>query len=298
MSTPTRFGRGQFYGAVARRSDVAGFVLTETVYPGDTILPPHTHEYGRLELLLRGSCLETLGGRERECAPMTLTLHPPDETRGLRFDHGEARLFAVEFSPAWTLQARRDWGLSVRSAEFHGGALPMLARHLYKDFVRHDLVSSLSIESLLFGALNDSSRNEWTPVEREAPAWLGPIVQMLHARFREPLTLGELARWGGIRPETLGRVFRRVHRCSMREYVLKLRVEHACDKLRTTELPLSEIALDAGFCDQSHFSKSFKEATGVTPSVFRRSAHTGMPDHHGWPDDIDRPEPARRASEG
>jgi AraC-like DNA-binding protein len=57
----------------------------------------------------------------------------------------------------------------------------------------------------------------------------------------------------------------------MSEYVRKLRVEKARKELLTTDKPLSTIAFDAGFSDQAHFSRVFKELTGLTPGAFRRS---------------------------
>ena len=52
----------------------------------------------------------------------------------------------------------------------------------------------------------------------------------------------------------------------------RLRVELAGRWLTDTDLPLAEIALAAGFCDQSHFSNLFRRIIGVTPSHYRRQA--------------------------
>jgi AraC family transcriptional regulator len=50
-----------------------------------------------------------------------------------------------------------------------------------------------------------------------------------------------------------------------------LRIEDACRRLATSDAPLVAIALDAGFADQSHFAKTFKRQTGMTPAEYRRS---------------------------
>jgi AraC family transcriptional regulator len=52
----------------------------------------------------------------------------------------------------------------------------------------------------------------------------------------------------------------------------KLRIEFACRRLTNTDAPLVEIALAAGFADQSHFSRAFKRETGRSPAEFRKSA--------------------------
>jgi AraC family transcriptional regulator len=56
------------------------------------------------------------------------------------------------------------------------------------------------------------------------------------------------------------------------DHVRKLRIEFACHRLATSDTPLADIALTAGFSDQSHFSNTFKRYTGMTPAAFRRSA--------------------------
>ena len=54
------------------------------------------------------------------------------------------------------------------------------------------------------------------------------------------------------------------------EYVRRLRVEIACQRLASSDMPLAEIALAAGFSDQSHFTKTFRHYNGMTPGEYRR----------------------------
>jgi AraC family transcriptional regulator len=49
-------------------------------------------------------------------------------------------------------------------------------------------------------------------------------------------------------------------------------VDFAARKLVTSDEPLTGIALAAGFSDQSHFSRTFKRQTGMTPATFRISS--------------------------
>jgi AraC family transcriptional regulator len=53
-------------------------------------------------------------------------------------------------------------------------------------------------------------------------------------------------------------------------HVMKKRLEKACHLIMTGSIPLSEIALDAGFSDQSHLTKRFKQAFGQSPAAWRR----------------------------
>ena len=54
------------------------------------------------------------------------------------------------------------------------------------------------------------------------------------------------------------------------EYVRRLRVHFACSELLRKNARLIDLAAEAGFADQSHFTRSFKLVTGMTPCAFRR----------------------------
>ena len=56
-------------------------------------------------------------------------------------------------------------------------------------------------------------------------------------------------------------------------YLLLLRLQHAQDLLTQSDLPLAEIAIASGFCDQSHLSRSFRQHVGVSPLAFRRATN-------------------------
>jgi AraC family transcriptional regulator len=105
--------------------------------------------------------------------------------------------------------------------------------------------------------------------EREVPHWLTQVRDMLHARFQESLSLAEIAATVKVHPVYLARAFRQHYRCSIGEYIRRLRVEFATRQLITSDAPLVEIALAAGFCAQSHFNEFFKRETGLTPREYR-----------------------------
>ena len=63
--------------------------------------------------------------------------------------------------------------------------------------------------------------------------------------------------------------------CTVGEYVRRLRIEFACRELSDSEKPLAFIAQNAGFFDQSHFSKTFKLLTGQSPAAYRKLLRDG-----------------------
>ena len=75
----------------------------------------------------------------------------------------------------------------------------------------------------------------------------------------------------GIHPSHLMESFRQHYHCTLGDYVRQLRIEYATHLLSASDLPASQIAHTAGFADQSHFCRTFKRLTGMTPTEFKKA---------------------------
>jgi AraC family transcriptional regulator len=154
-------------------------------------------------------------------------------------------------------------------------SLSALGFRLHREFQIGDTSARLGMEGLSLELLGQLTREYLRDSdESRPPKWLRSIRDKLHADFQEPLTLCRLAETAQVHPVHLGRVFRRVYGLSVGDYLRQLRIEAASKALADTSIPLSQIALDAGFCAQSHFSTVFKQRTGVTPAQYRRAIHS------------------------
>jgi transcriptional regulator GlxA family with amidase domain len=68
------------------------------------------------------------------------------------------------------------------------------------------------------------------------------------------------------------RTFRETTGTTPYQWVLNQRLDHARQMLRTTDLPLAQIALHCGFFDQSHLTRIFSREMGVSPGRWRRES--------------------------
>jgi AraC family transcriptional regulator len=66
------------------------------------------------------------------------------------------------------------------------------------------------------------------------------------------------------------RAFRKTFGESPLAYIMQRRVRRAQDLMLTSRLPLSQVALECGMCDQAHFSRSFRRIVGTNPNAWRR----------------------------
>jgi PAS domain S-box-containing protein len=110
--------------------------------------------------------------------------------------------------------------------------------------------------------------------ERQFPAFnvLSQAVLRLRRDFGGRLTIKALATESGLSVRAMQRQFRRIFGLTPQEFLLKTRIAAACRLLRATKRPLSEVAADCGFSDQSSFTQHFKRHLGLTPRRFRQSA--------------------------
>jgi AraC family transcriptional regulator len=158
------------------------------------------------------------------------------------------------------------------STDFHGGALAALLIRMYNEFHCMDDVSGLAIEGLSLEVVAEASRRRINALECKPPRWLEHAKEFLHQRFSESLTLNLIAEQVGVHPVHLAREFRKHYRLTVGEYIRHRRVRYACQLLSISDTPLVDIAVEAGFSQQSHFSKTFKQITGMTPTEYRASS--------------------------
>ena len=95
-------------------------------------------------------------------------------------------------------------------------------------------------------------------------------VSYLSEHYREPLSLETLARALGVSKYHLSRIFSARLHTSFSAYLGSLRVSLAQNLLKTTSLPISQIALDCGFGSQRSFNRIFLEQTGEKPGEYRK----------------------------
>jgi AraC family transcriptional regulator len=145
-----------------------------------------------------------------------------------------------------------------------------MARRIYRESKIADSAAPMVVEGLILEFLGNASRSLFRPPVR-IPPWLEQVRDLCHARFAEPLTLGDIAKSVGAHPTHIARSFKKHYGSTVGEYIRGLRLDWAAARLETTEDPIADIAAAAGFYDQSHFSHHFKKYLGASPLEFRAS---------------------------
>ena len=101
-------------------------------------------------------------------------------------------------------------------------------------------------------------------------AKLARVIEYMRTHYDEPLRIGQLVARTDLSLSSFERLMRSLLKVSPRQFLTRIRVEAATERLRDTDDPLGEIALDCGFCDQSTFCRQFKSIAGMTASDYRK----------------------------
>jgi len=232
-------------------------------------VPRHSHERAHFCLLLQGHYEENCGTRILIRKPGTLALMASGAIHSNLIHSTGIRFFSIEMTSLWLDRANGCLEFSRGLTHFDNGSLPWLAMRLYREFRSQDDVAPLAIEGLALEMLAGVARESSHISENGSDHWLRKAEDFLHGRFHESISLADVAKFAEVHPVSLARGFRRTYHCTVGEYVRKLRIEFACQKLTGSDASLVEIAFSAGFSEQSHFCRTFKLLTGMTPSEYR-----------------------------
>lgn len=258
-------------------SEVGALRVTWARFPTGAVLEAHTHDRPTLALILDGGFdLEFPNPAMRrgslECGPGTIFTEPAGEPHVNRVFDGGASVVVIQPDPS--SHVAESFGILLdRVNHFRNGRLQVLGSRLKREVARPDSLSVLAAEAIALAFLVEAARlDPSVRTPKPEAGWLRRVEELVHDRFREGLTIREIAQEAGVHPAHLSAEFRRRHGVTLGTYVRRLRLEWAADRLATGSDPISQIALGAGYCDQAHLTRAFKRHTGTTPGRYRRRA--------------------------
>ena len=119
----------------------------------------------------------------------------------------------------------------------------------------------------VMGTIQDyEKQRELLPADSDISAALAYI----RGNFHREVVIPDLAKKCGLSVRQFERKFKEHLKMPPQQYLIKMRVHAACDELRRTRKPISDIATDLGFYDQAAFSRQFRKHMGMTPLYYRR----------------------------
>lgn len=252
--------------------NVGAFTVTDTMHLPGLRLTRHMHENTSLQVIMKGSFLEKYQGKIIECEASSFTVKPPAEPHSNLFGTNGAHSLIIEIDNS-LVQESEDYKILQQMLHIKDASICHLIFNLYKELKNHDPASKLAMEGIIMEIIAHLSRNDIN--ETKMPDWLNQVRDYIHDNYANTITLDTLANLVNINSAHLCRVFRKYLGCSFGDYLREVRFKNAVERITKGEQPLSEIAIECGFYDQSHLNRFFKLKTGQSPNQFQRMVRKG-----------------------
>lgn len=250
--------------------DVDGFRVVSAKFPAGLHLAEHAHEWPTFAVVADGGFEKHLVRGNQVCRPWTVIVEPAGERHANRFGPNGARVLILQPAPGGNTTLGSCKVLFDEPHHFQHASIAALARRAMDELARPDDVSPLALEALGLEMLVMGQRRSHALPTRAPQPWLRRLEALLRARFQEPLRMGTLAAEVGLHPVYVARAFHAHYGVTVATYVRQLRIAFAQERFRRSDAVVAQVALAAGFSDQSHFTRAFTRVAGLSPSRWRR----------------------------
>ena len=265
---PVTQGAGQSWHV-----DTGDFAVSELYFEPGFRLSPHHHDPACISLLADGPMEKSFGPRTYELASSSMITIPPGETHTDYFGNTGAHIVVIQVDteivkrhPVMEPSIKLLDDIFEQRSRHIGG----FAQRLSQELRQPDDLSGLAVSGLVFELISSLSREDQrSPAARAQPAWLSKVLDYLHAHDDRMVRVEDVAAEVDLHPGYLARVFRAHIGMPLGSYARELRLERAAADLSSTDDRILDIALAAGFTDQSHLTRLFRRRYGVTPAQYR-----------------------------
>jgi AraC family transcriptional regulator len=251
-------------GVLAELARSSGAVARLTTLEPGAALDEHVHDFPYLSLHVLGAYREHGDAGDVRVAGPCAAFHPAGSAHA---DHIEARgltTVVIEFDPAW-LDHRLGRGRAPQcSTYWRSGVLARGAGDLARACLEPEQASSTLDRACGFIA---SAMRQGAPACE--PAWIDTLDGLAEDAGEADVAIAILAGRLGVTPEWISRAYRTARGEGLSDALRRRRVEDAVGLLERGDTPLAEVALGAGFCDQSHMNRVFRSVLRRTPVEVR-----------------------------
>jgi AraC family transcriptional regulator len=246
-----------------------GLLFAELVHPACQAVPTHTHHTAFYHLTLTGFYSESTARGIVAFGPLASAFTRSDTTHYARAGSAGAHIFSLEIGPSRIQELLQLQKEPETVYDCIGGPLSCLGIRLFQEYKAGHAADKLTVDSLVWELLAAAAKLRLSKSEK-TPSWWPRVIELIHYDFARDLRISDLAREANVHPVHLARVFRSLSQQTAGEWIQRLRVKAACEKLVASDQSIAEIAAEVGFADQSHLTRTLRRYTNLTPGALRK----------------------------
>ena len=248
-------------------------------YDGFSNVGLHLHRHVETQYLMSGNVEFTVDGQKYRCEDGLLIVFPyqPHSNVGTKkcrqlsaiinpnsFEYYVPTFF--DFCPKSNFIPKSQLPVGFMELMAYGFELSHNDSHPFRERLLNDVTSVIIGQAL--SSLELISRREAS--SSESISTIGRIVNYCVTHLSENLSLDVLSKEFFLDKSYISRLFQKKLGISYVEFITSQRVSTACEMLSNTSRPITEIAYDCGFRNQSSFNRVFRAHCGMTPSEYRQ----------------------------
>lgn len=224
----------------------------------------HAHANDHVSLLLKGgTVIKSTHAQQVGTSGDVIFFHSDEPHQNSHTPAGSKNLnieFEDEFLRTFDLQIS---GLKQSLTRINS---KFILLKILKELQSADSFSSDAITLLVLSLFSDHK----SPKTNYVPEWIKTAREYLHDNSARQISLVELSHLTGAHPVTISKYFPKHFSCTLGEYMRRLKAEKALNLLQNHEISLGNVAYECGFADQSHFTRTFKNLTGILPGEYAK----------------------------
>ena len=256
---------------------------------------PHRHDFLEFSFVFAGEGLESINGTTHRMASGTFTFLLPYQVHEIITDKGsKLQLYNCSFSMDLLMETRQDQALldvldrSILPPfiQLEGDDrihMQQLLENMYREYRNQEPWREVMLQTRLkeiliyFDRYRRKHANQpiITNYNNKTRAAVWPIIHYIHRHYQENLTLAELASTFALSMSRISEVIKHTTGQTFVHFLHDLRLRHACSLLISTDLSVSEIALEVGYGSYTTFSRIFKQSKGIVPKEYRKMKQLG-----------------------
>lgn len=244
---------------------------------GDTSM--HIHTYYELELVLSGSGSTTINGHCYPVSKGAVFFLTPADVHCYRTDES-IKIMNLSFTPEvleYSVLLEMLYPMDCRIVQADDSlsdTLIFYCRQINRITESAGLFAEKQISLLTTCLLIEltNAQPDKRPLSKKETSCL-PVQQalwLMHAHFKENISLNSLAKQLGIPSSTLGKKFARYYGVSFKKSLIQIRLQYAKSLIIHTNESLTDIAFYSGFNSLSYFQKAFLKEFGLSPNILRK----------------------------
>lgn len=251
----------------------------------------HRHDFLEFSYVIEGKGTETINGVVHTMKPGTFTFVLPYQIHEIFTESNEPlRLFNCMFGMNILFDTNSDMGLReillesgdnfpsfvqiehIQNKEMQAILHNMMLEYNQDGIWKKALLRAKLVEILVrFDRLrrDDTQQNSDTLKGTYVQSKIWKVVNYVHHHYQDDITLSSIAEHFDFSTSHLSESFKRFVGNNFVNFLHELRIRHACGLLCSTEMNISDIAMEVGYGSYKTFSRVFRIKKGITPQAYR-----------------------------